>query len=156
MRRLPATLLACLALPALAALAGCGSGGSSSTSSGGTSSRTAASAPAGTGSLKVQTTPKFGAPPASAPVLSGVVQIAYRDIAINPDTVKVRTGSTIKWTNYDPVEHNVTSVGGAQTFKSANFGEGASFEATLTRPGVIHYLCTIHPASMNGTIEVVP
>jgi plastocyanin len=88
-------------------------------------------------------------------VQSGIVQIAYRNIAINPDTVRVRVGSTIRWTNYDAVQHNVTSEGGPQKFASKTFGEGASFQITANRPGVIHYLCTIHPASMNGTIEVV-
>jgi plastocyanin len=88
-------------------------------------------------------------------VRSGKVQVAYRNIAIAPDTPKVKVGSTIRWTNYDTVEHNVTSRGGPTTFASANFGEGKTFEVKLTKAGVIHYLCTIHPASMNGTIEVV-
>ena len=38
--------------------------------------------------------------------------VAYRNIAIDPDTLKVKVGSTIEWTNYDSVEHNVTSEGG--------------------------------------------
>jgi plastocyanin len=88
-------------------------------------------------------------------VQSGTVSIAYRNIAINPDTLRVKVGSTIRWTDYDSVEHNVTSDGGPQKFASKNFGEGESFEIKATRPGTIHYLCTIHPASMNGAIEVV-
>jgi len=91
-------------------------------------------------------------------VQSGTVQIAYRNIAINPDTLRVRVGSTIKWTNFDSVEHNVTSQGGAggsYKFASKLFGENGTFEIKVNKPGVIHYLCTIHPASMNGTIEVV-
>ena len=83
------------------------------------------------------------------------MQIAYRNIAIDPDTLKVKVGSTIKWTNYDSVEHNVTSEGGAAKFASKNFGEGGTYEIKANKPGVIHYECTIHPASMNGTIEVV-
>jgi plastocyanin len=67
----------------------------------------------------------------------------------------VRVGSTIRWTNYDSVEHNVTSRGGPEQFASKNFGEGQTFQVKATKPGVIHYLCTIHPTSMNGTIEVV-
>jgi plastocyanin len=88
-------------------------------------------------------------------VQSGVVQIAYRNIAISPDTLKVRVGSTISWRNFDAIEHNVTSEGGPQRFASKNFGEGAGFEIKAERPGVLHYECTIHPTSMNGTIEIV-
>ena len=103
----------------------------------------------------MDTTPKNAAPSASAPVQSGTVQIADRNIAIDPDTVKVKVGTTIKWTNYDPVEHNVTSRSGPISFASKDFSEGHGIEYKMTKPGVIHYLCTIHPATMNGTIDVV-
>jgi plastocyanin len=83
------------------------------------------------------------------------VQVAYRNIAIAPDTLKVKVGSTIKWTNYDAVDHNVISQSGPQKFASSDFGEKGTFEIKALKPGVIHYECTIHPASMNGTIEVV-
>jgi plastocyanin len=149
MRTAATVLIAC---GALALASGCGSSGGSSASVG--PPATATTAPSG--GLKVSTTPKYASPSASAPVQSGVVQIAYRNIAIAPDTLKVRVGSTIRWTNYDAIEHNVTSRGGPAHFASANFGEGKTFEVKLTAPGVIHYLCTIHPTSMNGTIEVVP
>jgi plastocyanin len=151
MRTRLATLSACACL---AALAGCGSssGGSHATSNGSTAS-TAASTHTPTSSLKVSTTPKFAT--ATGPVRSGTVQIAYRNITIQPDTVRVKVGSTIKWTNYDDVDHNVTSEGGPQKFASRDFGEGGTFEIKAQKPGVIHYECTIHPATMNGTIEVV-
>jgi plastocyanin len=138
---------------ALALLAGCGSSGGSSRGSATTAST--ASTSKSTSGLKPTTTPRFGSPPASAPVHGGLVQIAYRNIAINPDTLKVRLGSTIRWTNYDSIAHNVTSEGGPQTFASKSFGEGASFSIKAEKAGVLHYECTIHPASMNGTIEIV-
>jgi plastocyanin len=132
-------------------LAGCGSsGGSSSSASSATTQRSSTRSP---GSLKVTTTPKFA--PASGPIRSGLVPIAYRNIAIAPDTVRVKVGSAVRWTNFDSVSHNVTSAGGPTRFASKDFGEGDSFQVRLTKPGVIHYECTIHPASMNGTIEVV-
>jgi plastocyanin len=146
-----AALIAC----GLLLTAGCGSSSSPSDSSRPTTATTTATKPAPASGLKPNTKPKYGAPSASAPVQSGTVQIAYRNIAINPDTVRVRVGSTIRWTNYDAVEHNVTSEGGPQKFASKNLGEGATFAIRAEEPGVIHYLCTIHPASMNGTIEVV-
>jgi plastocyanin len=142
-----------IALIACVAFAGCGSSSSSSSTSSTTASTASTSS---SGGLKPNTTPKFASPPANAPVQSGTVQIAYRNIAIDPDTLKVKVGSTIKWTNFDSVEHNVTSASAsAQKFASKDFGENGTFEIKAEKPGVIHYTCTIHPASMNGTIEVV-
>jgi plastocyanin len=153
-RGLPVAVIACLALPFAA---GCGSSSSSSnstSSSSSSSSSTTASAPSSSG-LKPTTTPKYASPSTSAPVQSGTVQIAYRNIAIAPDTLKVKVGSTIKWTNFDSVAHNVTSENGPQKFASKDFSENGTYELKVNKPGVIHYECTIHPASMNGTIEVV-
>ncbi len=163
MKRGASTLIACAAV---VVAAGCGSSGSSTSSSASSStptrSATSASTPAGsstpavkTGGLQPTTTPKFASPSPSAPVSSGVVAIAYRNIAIAPDTLRVKVGSTITWTNFDSVQHDVTSERGPQKFASKTFGEGKTFELKVTEPGVINYECTIHPASMNGTIEVV-
>ncbi len=152
-RGLPAVVIAC---SALTFVAGCGSSGSGSGSSSTTAApATTTSSTPSAGGLKANTTPKYASPSPSSPIQSGVVPIAYRNIAIDPDTLKVKVGSTIKWTNYDSVEHNVTSEGGVAKFASKDFGEGGSYEVKVTKPGIIHYECTIHPASMNGTIEVV-
>jgi plastocyanin len=126
------------------------SGATSSGGSGATKGKAASSS-----GLKYNTTPKYATPSSSAPVQSGVVQVAYRNIAIDPDTLRVKVGSTVRWTNYDPVEHNVTSKGGPDHFASKNFSEGGTVEFKLTQPGIVHYECTIHPTTMNGTIEVV-
>jgi plastocyanin len=149
-----AAAIACAGAAALAA-AGCGSSGGSSGGGPATASRTAGTSHTTTSSLKVIGKPKYGKPSASAPVQSGTVAIAYRNIAIAPDILRVHVGTKIVWTNYDAVEHNVTSQGGPQSFASKNFGEGGTFQIVASKPGLIHYQCTIHPASMNGTIEVV-
>lgn len=178
-RRVSAPILACCTL---ALAAGCGSSGpaTGSTGAGGAgagasgggaaagavstagatsgavgSGGAAGAARSGGTSLKVDTTPKFAKPSGSEPVRSGVVQIAYRNIAIDPDTVRVKVGTRIRWTNYDSTQANVTSEGGPQRFASKNFGEGGTFEITAERPGLIHYECTLYPVTMNGTIEVV-
>lgn len=133
------------------ALAGCGSsqpaGKTSTTTGTGTSAN---------GAVQLQTTPKYLKPSPREPIRSGVVNVAYREITIHPAVLRVRVGTIVKWTNYDAVDHNVTSESGPQKFASEDFGEGGTYEVKLTRPGVIHYQCTIHPATMNGTIEVVP
>ena len=117
--------------------AGCGSSSSSSSSTA-SSSAAAPAAPAAS----------------SGPAQSGLVQVKYQNIAISPANITVKVGSTIKWTNLDMINHNVTAQSGA-TFHSSDFGQGGTFEYKATTPGVIHYLCTIHPASMIGTITVV-
>jgi plastocyanin len=152
---------AVMACCALGLAAGCGSSSkpaaSSSAAAGATTAASSSkAATAGGGEqLKVDTTPKFASPSPSAPVQSGLVQITYRNFTIDPDTVRVKLGSTIKWTNYDSTQANVTSEGGPLKFASKDFGEGGTFELKVERPGVIHYECTLYPVTMNGTIEVV-
>jgi plastocyanin len=130
--------------------AGCGSSKSSATTS--TKSTTSEATKSG---LTTNGKINYASPPANAQVQSGLVKISYHEISIEPDTLKVKVGSTIEWTNHDPVEHNVTSASGPSKFASKNFGEGGTFKVTVTKPGIIHYRCTLHPATMNGTIEVV-
>jgi plastocyanin len=86
------------------------------------------------------------------------VAIAYRNIAISPADVTVRVGSVLTWTNDDnSVEHNVTSGSAAvQAIASPDLRTGQSFSLRVTKPGVISYKCTFHPASMVGRITVVP
>jgi len=163
-------IAAVCAISALLALGGCGSSSSptTTTSTGtGTGTTTSASTTATTTStgtssssqssgIQADGTPRYLKPSKSEPVRSGLVNVAYRDITIQPAVLRVKVGTTVKWTNYDPVDHNVTSESGPQKFESEDFGEGGTYEVKLTKPGIIHYQCTIHPATMNGTIEVVP
>jgi plastocyanin len=164
---------AVIACCALMLASGCGSSSTTTGASTGTGTGTTTGASTTTGTsaakptstaksagsapeiVKVDTTPKFASPSPSAPVQSGTVQIAYRDIAIEPDTVRVKVGATIKWTNYDSTQANVTSEGGPYKFASKNFGQGGAFELKVEKPGVIHYESTQYPVTMNGTIEVV-
>jgi plastocyanin len=153
---------AAVASCALLLAAGCGSSSKPTTGTNanavtGTGTSTGGFKPAGSApeAVKVDATPKFASPSPSAPVQSGTVQIAYRDITIEPDAIRVKVGSTIKWTNYDSEQANVTSVGGPQRIASKDFGEGGTFEIKVDAPGVIHYVCTLYPVTMNGTIEVV-
>ena len=144
-----------LACSALAFAAGCGSSKSSAATT--TSTTTATTAAAGTpkGGLTTDGKINYAKPPANAPAQSGLIKISYHEFAIEPDTVKAKVGSTVKWTNNDSEKCNVKSEGGPYMFASGDFGEGASFELKLEKPGVIHYECTYYPTTMNGTVEVV-
>jgi plastocyanin len=87
--------------------------------------------------------------------VGGVVRITYQGISIAPATVTVKAGTTLKWTNLDATSHNVAITSGPVKFSSPAFNKGGTYESTFTKPGVYHYLCTFHPATMKGTIIVV-
>ena len=136
MRRLYSAA-ACLALGA-ALIAGCG--GSSSSSSKTSASSAPAAAPSSTSTS------------AATPAAGGAVAVSMKNIQFSPTSITAKVGQTIKWTNDDSVDHNVTATSGA-SFKSSNFGQGASYSTKLTKAGTIQYVCTIHPG-MTGTIVV--
>ncbi len=150
-----------LAVGCAPALAACGSSGgaSSSQTTAATGATTQPSTTTHTGTsgsgLSVTGTPKFAQPSSSEPVHSGTVDVAYSNITIQPDVLRVRVGSTVRWTNHDSIEHNVTGISGPQRLHSGGLHEGQSFAVKLTHPGTIHYECTNPPATMNGTIQVL-
>ena len=91
---------------------------------------------------------------AAAPAVSGdVVTIAMKDVKFKPENQTVKVGQTVRWVNEDTIDHNAVAQEGAD-FKSELYGKGESFEAKITEPGTVKYVCTIHPA-MTGTLTVV-
>jgi plastocyanin len=94
-----------------------------------------------------------GAAATPTPV-GGAVPVSYRGISIAPANVNVKTGATIRWTNFDATLHNVVITSGPVKLSSPAFNKGGSYKAKFTKPGVYHYLCTFHPGTMTGTITV--
>jgi len=79
-------------------------------------------------------------------------------------TVLLGVNSTVMWTNQDSVQHTIVvcPVGGGQVCSPSKavasspiLSHGDTFEVTLNATGVYHYFCSIHPATMRGTIVVV-
>ena len=71
-----------------------------------------------------------------------------------PANVVVRRGGEITWRNSDPFAHTVTKVSGpGPRFDSGPLARGATYRLRFSRPGVIRYVCTIHP-NQRGTITV--
>jgi plastocyanin len=108
--------------------AGCGSSSSSSSSS----STAAASTPAAS---------------AAAPAASGAAAVTYQNFAASPNTITVKVGQKITWTNKDSVAHNVTSTSGPAGDKIASpaINGGSTFSFTPKTAGTIAYVCTFHP-----------
>jgi plastocyanin len=104
----------------------------------------AAQAPSTTPAPKPTSTPT----PAS-PVAANAIAIV--DVAFEPATLKVESGTTVTWTNTGVAPHTVTADDGS--FDSGTLETGATFQQTFADPGTYPYLCAIHP-DMTGTIEV--
>ena len=95
-----------------------------------------------------------GGAAAAAECPEGAVVIAMRDIKFDPENATAKAGQEICWPNEDTIQHNAVAESGAD-FESDLYGQGEIFTATVSEPGTVEYVCTIHPG-MTGTIEVTP
>ncbi len=130
--RLSPALIATVLLLVLAGCGDDGTAGGSSTAAGGTAER----------SVTAKT--------AASPGMS--IDIKMEGIKFEPDEVTIMTGTTIVWTNKDPVNHNVTAADGS--FASGDLGKGGTFSYTFEEPGTYEYVCTLHPPDMKGKVTV--
>jgi plastocyanin len=92
------------------------------------------------------------AAPAS-PAQGSATAVAIKDFAFSPETVTVKVGSSITWTNGDGFAHSVKGADGS--FVSQDLQQGQSYSATFSTPGTYAYVCGIHN-SMTGTVVVEP
>jgi plastocyanin len=84
-------------------------------------------------------------PPAGEPA-----PVAALDFEFDSPELTVEAGTTVKWSNDGATIHNVKGRG----FFSRAIDPGAGYEHRFTDPGKYPYLCTLHPATMRGTITV--
>jgi len=101
---------------------------------------------------------------ASATMLAAVVLPGWADTAapasavsidnftFGPQSVTVKAGTTVTWTNKDDIPHGIASANNAFT-KSKALDTDDSYSFTFTTPGIYQYFCYIHP-HMTGTIVV--
>lgn len=91
------------------------------------------------------------------PVTPAVVQpattaaVKISDYAFHPATLKIKVGTTVKWTNRQNIDHTVTANGGS--FNSGHLAPGASFSHKFSRTGKFPYHCMIH-TFMKATVIV--
>lgn len=97
-------------------------------------------------------TPTADAPAAPAASAGGKVEIVMKGLLFEPKDVTVKAGTTVTWKNNEDIPHNVVAEEGAE-FQSDTFGKDGTFDFEANRPGVVKYVCTIHPG-MQGTLTV--
>ena len=98
---------------------------------------------------------------AVAPATGDTVTI--QNFAFAPQTLTVKAGTKVTWTNNDSAPHTVTSTDGPSSgaattalFDSGQMASGESFSFTFTKAGTYYYECTIHAtmASMHAKVVV--
>ena len=92
--------------------------------------------------------------PADGTVLGGPGETVSLDIASFSfgDPITVRVGTTVRWTNGDGASHTITVTSGGED-DSGNLSQGSTFEMTFNEPGIVEYMCTIHP-NMRSAIRL--
>jgi plastocyanin len=81
---------------------------------------------------------------ALAPVTAGAdVAVKIDNFTFEPETMTVKAGTTVTWTNQDDIPHTVVASGRA--FKSKALDTDDKFSFTFTTPGAYEYFCSLHP-----------
>jgi plastocyanin len=89
--------------------------------------------------------------PRAAPAVSEVMTEGKR---FTPRVLAVPTGSTVRFPNHDPFNHNVFSRSEVAPFDLGLYGRGESREVVIRRPGVVRIYCNIH-ATMSAVVVAV-
>jgi len=88
---------------------------------------------------------------AQQPAGAADVTVTIKDFKFIPDTINVKVGQTIKWTNEDSAIHTVEAANKA--FTSKELYQGDSFTWTADKQGAYEYICGLHP-NMKGKVIV--
>lgn len=78
-------------------------------------------------------------------------EVSIQAFVYSPASLTVPVGTTVTWTNHDPVAHTVTDVN--QLWDSGLFDESGTYSKTFDTPGTYTYFCLPHQV-MIGTVEV--
>lgn len=72
-----------------------------------------------------------------------------------PNCVHIKVGQSVTWTsNFG--SHPLQAAGGTTPSPITGQTSGTSVTYTFTSPGTYGYECGVHPAIMNGAVEVTP
>jgi plastocyanin len=78
--------------------------------------------------------------------------VSIDNFTFGPQTLTVKAGTTVTWTNKDDIPHGIASDNNAFA-KSKALDTDDSYSFTFTTPGTYKYFCYVHP-HMTGTIVV--
>ncbi len=87
---------------------------------------------------------------AATPAWAEDIAVNIDNFTFGPQELKVKSGTTVTWTNEDDIPHTVVSP---NNFRSKPLDSEDKFSFTFTTPGSYKYFCSLHP-HMTGTIVV--
>ncbi len=73
------------------------------------------------------------------------VEIAITDKTYAPHVVVIPAGSTVRFPNHDPFNHNVFSLSEGNQFDLGLYGRGEAKSYTFTHAGLVRVYCNVHP-----------
>jgi len=73
------------------------------------------------------------------------LEIAITDKIYAPHVVVVPLGSTVRFPNHDPFNHNVFSVSEPNSFDLGLYGRGETKSYTFEHSGLVRVYCNVHP-----------
>ena len=77
--------------------------------------------------------------------------ITIQNFKYSPETITIKSGSSITWTNQDRVGHSATADD--NSFDTGVLDQGQSKTITFSKPGTYAYHCNVHPM-MKATVIV--
>jgi plastocyanin len=77
-------------------------------------------------------------------------QVVIQGLQYLPQSLAVRRGDSVVWTNKDPFPHTVTAAG---AFDSRSIEAGKSWRFVARAAGTYPYVCTLH-SNMKGQLQV--
>lgn len=81
-------------------------------------------------------------------------QVEIADFAFGPETINIKKGTTVTWTNKDSAEHTVTPDEESGAFEGSELlAQGETYSFTFDEVGTYTYHCQPHP-QMTGTVVV--
>ena len=90
--------------------------------------------------------------PTPTPVVVNNSTVSIQNFAFVPDTVRIKAGATISWTNADSAPHTVTEL--SSLFNSGSMATSQTYKYTFANAGTFSYHCLIHSMMKNGVVIV--
>lgn len=81
-------------------------------------------------------------------------EIGIREYKFEPAELRIKAGTTVKWSNHEKRASHSVLFTGPDGFESDRMFPGESWQRTFDKPGLFPYTCGPHP-EMLGKIVVV-